>query len=447
MFNVSGANAIIGYNNSKVQMDKFLTQIQTGNSINKAADNAAGLQIANSLRSQHLSLSQGTDNANSAISLLNIADSALDTYKETIDTMKKKAIQASTDAESPESRKALQKDISDLMQSISRIAKDTSYNGINLLNGTFSNKQFQVGAYANQTVDVTIGDVNTSKIGHLNSTEGSAVSAGTTAATLKINGSTIGQSTVSATSLGGANLVAEAINVSGAGVKANAFTSVTGAAVVGGVIADGDVKINGISIGTVSADASDLSGNLKNAINNISSKTGVTARLESGKLILESDNGNNIHVAEANSGAAKAGLTVGTNYGKVTLESQNSITIENATAVSGLNVITNTSKTLKDIDVTTYEGSQQAISIFENAIKEIDAIRGDVGAATNQLERVISVNDVTVTNVKAAESTIRGADLIKAQEEYSNWNIKNQASMFAFQMANETQKGVLGLLR
>ncbi len=361
--------------------------------------------------------------------------------------MKKKAIQASTDAESPESRKALQKDISDLMQSISRIAKDTSYNGINLLNGTFSNKQFQVGAYANQTVDVTIGDVNTSKIGHLNSTEGSAVSAGTTAATLKINGSTIGQSTVSATSLGGANLVAEAINVSGAGVKANAFTSVTGAAVVGGVIADGDVKINGISIGTVSADASDLSGNLKNAINNISSKTGVTARLESGKLILESDNGNNIHVAEANSGAAKAGLTVGTNYGKVTLESQNSITIENATAVSGLNVITNTSKTLKDIDVTTYEGSQQAISIFENAIKEIDAIRGDVGAATNQLERVISVNDVTVTNVKAAESTIRGADLIKAQEEYSNWNIKNQASMFAFQMANETQKGVLGLLR
>ena len=407
------------------------------------------MAIANSLRSQHMGLAQGTKNAQNATSLLNIADSALNTYKETLDTMREKAIQASSEAESSSSRQALQQDINKLMTSISQIVDNTSYNGINLLNGTFSNKSFQVGAYANQTVNVTIQDSSVEKMGHLNKLIGAAVSAGSSAATLKINGATISVATVSSTTKDGANMVIEAINAqsNSTGVKASAETKVTGTTVTGGTIADGDISINGISLGAVVIDSSDTSGNLTNAINDISSKTGVTARLEAGKLILESEDGENIHITEANSGAAKAGLTAGTNYGKVILESKSSITVENATAVSGLDSTTASSKTLADLDVTTYSGAQSAISILGNAIQELDGIRGNIGSATNQLERVINVNNVTETNIKAAENTIRGVDMVKAQEEMNNWNVKNQASMYAFQMANQTQQNILSLFR
>lgn len=394
-----------------------------------------------------MGLAQGTANANNATSLLNIADSALGNYKETIDAMKDKAIQASSSAESADSRQALQNDINQLMQSIKSIVSNTSYNGINLLDGSFSNKQFQVGAYANQTVGVTIADSGIDKVGHFNKLVGAAVSVGSTAATLKINGSVISVAAASGTTKDGANLIVDAINAQDTGVKASAETKVTGGAVIGGAIADGDITINGVSIGAVTADASDTSGNIMNAINNISSTTGVTARNEGGKLILESEDGNNIHITENNSGAAKAGLTAGTNFGSITLTSKDSITIENATSVSGLDSTTASSKTLKDIDVTTYDGAQEAIDIFANAIAELDGIRSTVGAATNQLERVIVVNNVTEANVKAAESTIREADLVQAQEQYNNWSIKNQAAMFAFNMSAETQRNILSLLR
>ena len=449
MFSISSSNAILGINNSNTQIDKFLTQIQTGNRINKAADDASGMSIANSLRSQHLGLAQGTQNANNAVSLLNIADNALGTYKETLDTIRTKAIQASSEAESGESRQALQKDINALMNSIKQIVSNTAYNGINLLNGQFNNKSFQVGAYANQTVGVTIQDSSIEKMGHFNKLVGAAVSAGSSAATLKINGTTISVATVSATTKDGANLMVDAINAQSntTGVKASAETTVTGGAVVGGAIADNDILINGVSIGNVTADASDTSGNLMNAINNISNETGVTASIVAGKLELHSEDGNNIHITEANSGAAKAGLTVGTNYGKVTMTAKNSITVENATAVSGLNSTTATAQTLKDLDVTTYQGAQDAIAILGNAVSELDSIRGSVGSATNQLERVISVNDVTEKNIKAAESTIRGADLVKAKEELDTWTIKNQAAMFAFSMSAQTQQSILSILR
>jgi len=449
MYSVSTANAIYGINNSNNKMDGYLEQLQTGKRINRAADDASGMAIANQLKSQHEGLDQGTKNAQNANALLNIADSAIGTYKETLDKMRTKAIQASSAAESGDSRQALQQDINKLMSSLKQIVDTTSYNGIDLLDGSFTNKQFQVGAYANQTVGVSISDSSVNKIGHFNQTEGAAVSDGTTAATLKINGETISQATVSATNKDGSNLVVEAINAKfdKTGVTASAETKVNGTAITGGAIADGDLSINGISLGAINIDSSDNSGNLLNAINNVSNQTGVTASVVAGKLELYSEDGSNIHITEANDGAAKAGLTVGTNYGKITLSSKESITIENATDVSGLNSTTNTSKVLADVNVSTYAGAQEAISIFDNAIKELDAIRSTVGSATNQLDRVISVNQVSSQNIESAESTIRDADEAKARAELDKWNIRNQAATFAFTMASQSQQNILRLFQ
>jgi flagellin len=398
---------------------------------------------------QYTSLSQGTKNASDAKNLLNVVDGALTNYKDTIGLMKVKATTAASDLSSSESRNALQKDIVNYMKSLNKIANDTSFNGIKLLNGSYSNKQFQIGAYSNQTVDVSISSLNTSKIGHLNETKSAAVSTGTTAATLSINGEVIGQSTVSGTTKDGANLVAEAINAkeSETGVRAYGKNSDNGGAVVGGTIADGDIKINGTSIGAVNVNANDSTSVLVDAINAVSGDTKVTARLDAGKLVLDSESGENIHITESNTGAAKAGLTAGTNFGTITLKSQSGIAIDDGDSVSGLNVVTSKNYTMADLDLRTKDGAQRALDILDYALSETNNEASSVGSATNQLDRVIAVNDISVTNLKAAENTIRGANTEEISKELSELQVKYQASMFALQQSNTMQQNVLSLLR
>jgi flagellin len=449
MFSSSAANSIYNINRQGNIMDSLLSQIQSGNRINKAADDSSGLTIADNLRMQHSSLAQGTKNALDAKSMLNIVDGAVTSFKDTIQLMKNKAVSAGSDASSSDSRVALQKDIINFMKSLNDIASQTSYNGVNMLDGSFTNKQFQVGAYSNQTVNISLNSLSTNKIGHLSESVGTAVTAGTTAATLSVNGATISQVTTSGTTKDGANLIAEAINAQKvtSGVTATATNSVNGGAVVGGAIANGDLSINGISIGAVVASSSDATGSLSTAINSISNQTGVSASVVAGKLELTSLNGENIHITEANGGAAKAGLTAGTNFGKVTLQSANSISIANATAVSGLNATTDTNYTLSDVDLRTTAGAQRAISIIDNALKEANNNASNVGAATNQLDRRIEINNVTEQNVKAAEATIREANLEEVSSQLADLQVKQQASIFSLSKSNEIQQNVLSLLR
>lgn len=450
MFNTTGANSIFNLNRTKLLMDDLLTQVQTGNRINKAADDSSGLTIADNLRSQANSLQAGTKNANDAKSLLDIADGALTAFKDTLGTMKDKAVASASDASNADSRNALQRDITALMKSLNNIADTTSFNGLKLLNGSFANKSFQVGAYANQTVGISLGSLNTNKIGHLTEVvTNTGVSAGTTAATLNINGTVIGQSTVSATNKDGANLVAEAINLKEekTGVVAKATNTVNGTNVVGGNIANGDISINGVSIGALNINPNDSTGTLIDAINNITSQTGVSARIEAGSLVLNSANGENIHITQANAGAAKAGLTAGTNYGKIELSSSNNISVTNGDAISGLNATTTNNYTLSSVNVTTVDGAQKAMKIMDAALKEANRNAADVGSVTNQLDRTITVNDVTEKNVRAAESTIRGADISEIMDKLSSLQVNYQASTFALGKSNELQMNVLSLLR
>jgi len=159
MYSVSMANAIYGINNSTKQMGILTEQLNTGKRINKAADDASGLAIANQLRSQHEGLSQAIRNSNDAISLTNIADGALQEYTDILMQAREKASQAVSDSNSQESRDALEADVKELLQSADEIATQTSFNGINLLDGTFTDKKFQTGAYSGQTTSISIDSV------------------------------------------------------------------------------------------------------------------------------------------------------------------------------------------------------------------------------------------------------------------------------------------------
>lgn len=142
-----------------------INRLSTGKRINKAADDASGMTIANRLNSQATGMGQAIKNANDAISVTQIADGALEEAARLINTIKTKSIQASSDGQSHESRVAIQADINNALESLDRIAQTTSFNGQKLLSGAFTDKQFQVGANPNETVKISIGSSDSVHLG------------------------------------------------------------------------------------------------------------------------------------------------------------------------------------------------------------------------------------------------------------------------------------------
>ncbi|MBZ7986487.1 flagellin B, partial [Campylobacter sp. Cr9] len=157
------AHANASMNNRAI--DSSLSKLNSGFRINSAADDASGMAIADSLRSQASSLGKAIMNANDAIGIIQTADKAMDEQIKILETIKNKAIQSAQDGQTTETRKALQADISRLMEELDNIGNTTSFNGQKLLSGTFSNKEFQIGAYSNETVKASIGATTSDKIG------------------------------------------------------------------------------------------------------------------------------------------------------------------------------------------------------------------------------------------------------------------------------------------
>ncbi len=147
------------------ELDKSLSRLSSGLRINSAADDASGMAIADSLRSQAATLGQAINNGNDAIGILQTADKAMDEQLKILDTIKTKATQAAQDGQSLKTRTMLQADINRLMEELDNIANTTSFNGKQLLSGNFINQEFQIGASSNQTIKATIGATQSSKIG------------------------------------------------------------------------------------------------------------------------------------------------------------------------------------------------------------------------------------------------------------------------------------------
>ena len=165
MFNLTQAQAIFGINHANKQTQTLLHQLETGKRINSAKDDASGLAIATKLQAQHRGLDQAIKNTNDAVGLTNIADSALKEYMDVLLEARDKANQAVSDTNSVESRAALEADVKALMDSAEEIAQNTTFNGIKLLDGSFSGKVFQTGANSGQTTSISIGDVKTATLG------------------------------------------------------------------------------------------------------------------------------------------------------------------------------------------------------------------------------------------------------------------------------------------
>jgi len=154
--NIGALNAHRNLSRVDEQRNTSLARLSTGLRINKAADDASGLAIADGFRAQSLGIGQAIQNSTDATSLVQIADGALEESTNILNTIRTKAVQASSDGQTTETRRLIQNDIDRLLSQLNNIANTTSFNGQKLLSGAFSNKTFQVGADANQTVSVSI---------------------------------------------------------------------------------------------------------------------------------------------------------------------------------------------------------------------------------------------------------------------------------------------------
>ena len=461
--NVGAMNALRNATQTNIGIDKSLASLSSGLRINNAADDASGLTIANSLRAQSTGLGQAIRNANDGISVTQTADGALDEYSNIINTVRTKAIQAASDGQNSDSRRAIQNDITKLLEEAQNIATTTSFNGQNLLDGNFQDKNFQIGAYANETVGISIGNVQTQVIGGFAELEGGTVTqAPLAAADLTINGEAIIAS-VDGSGAGRTDdsAYAKAIAINAAsdvsGVTATASTEVTGTnAVAAGAIGAGDLTINGVDVGIVAVSNNDSDGALTDAINAISNQTGVTASIDAGKLVLSASDGSDIILAGATDVSAVTGFGDNSatiiNGGKITLTSTNgSIQIAGATEAAMIGftdgqVIAKT-ENLNTINVNTYEGAQTAIKITDAALKDLDTIRSNIGSTQNQLESTIRNISVTQVNVAAAESQIRDVDFAMESANFAKYNILAQSGSYAMSQANAVQQNVLRLLQ
>ncbi|WP_035236880.1 flagellin [Desulfobacter vibrioformis] len=287
-------------------MTTSLTRLSTGLRINSAADDASGLTIANSLAAQAAGIGQGIQNANDGVSIVQTADGALKESVSIVNTIKTKATQAASDSQTTTTRTAIQEDIDKLLEELDSIATSTSYNGMQLLNGTYTNKVIHTGASANESSSISIGNTESDSIGHIST------------ATLALDdqeGSTVELTITSA--ITGEDIHLEPITIeanneeaNGLGAladKINAVTSSTGVSAVAVVestseyITEGSTgsnfAINGVTIGAIDVKNGDSDSSLVTAINDQTSETGVSAAWnEEGTITLTSNDGRAISV-------------------------------------------------------------------------------------------------------------------------------------------------------
>ncbi|MPB97781.1 flagellin A [Campylobacter jejuni] len=309
------------------ELDKSLSRLSSGLRINSAADDASGMAIADSLRSQAATLGQAINNGNDAIGILQTADKAMDEQLKILDTIKTKATQAAQDGQSLKTRTMLQADINRLMEELDNIANTTSFNGKQLLSGNFINQEFQIGASSNQTVKATIGATQSSKIGLTRfETGGRISSSGEVQFTLK-NYNGIDdfkfQKVVISTSVGtGLGALADEINKNAdkTGVRATFTVETRGMGAVRAGTTSDDFAINGVKIGKVEYKDGDSNGALVAAINSVKDTTGVEASIDSnGKLLLTSREGRGIKIEGDIGRGAFINPDMKENYGRLSL--------------------------------------------------------------------------------------------------------------------------------
>jgi flagellin len=388
--NIASLNAQRNLNGSQGALQTSLQRLSSGLRINSARDDAAGMAIASRLTAQIHGSTQAGRNANDGISLSQTAEGAMSEITNNLQRIRDLAVQSRNATNSTTDRAALQAEATQLMSEVDRVAANTSFNGVRLLDGSFTGQSFQVGADAGQSVTIT-------KLFNASS------------------------ATLGVTSL--ANAVV-------GGVPAGTSTT-TPVATQWGAVAAG-ITINGVAIGAIASasSAAERGAQVGAAINAVSGTSGVIATVDAtGAVTLNNygtvpgANTQGINIAGGAAPVADTGLPAATQ----------------TTAVAGTG--------FAGLDMTTAAGADKAIANMDNALSAINGARADMGALQNRFQSVVNNLQTTTENLSSSRSRIQDTDFAAETAALTRAQVLQQAGTAMLAQANQVPNGVLALLR
>lgn len=474
-------------NMTKVNNDfnTAMTRLSSGLRINAAKDDAAGMAIAEKMTSQVMGINQAVRNATDGKNLIDTTESAHVEVSSMLQRVRELAVQSASDTNTSSDRGNITAEARQLLQEINRVAENTTFNGMKVMDGSFSGKQFQIGADAGQTLSISIDSTAATAIGaYKESTLASAAATGVAAQDIVITGGA-GSAQISATAGQSAESLASAVNAvtSQTGVAATAKTqatlSFTGAAAAAGTVS---FTLNGTSIGTGVAISTDAGGaldltSLRDAINSKSASTGITAEMgtNNASIVMTDANGGNITIDDYTHTATTTGITLSidadgdastaavtstlatgaatTITGQVSFTSTESFAVSATAAATGFfgnaaaASFTAELDSVADIDLSTAEGSAKAIEVIDVALQKISQSRGDLGAVSNRLDSTISNLTNISVSTQAAKSQIVDADFAQESTNLARGQILSQAATAMLAQANSSKQNVMSLLR
>lgn len=371
---------------------KSAEKLSSGYRINRAGDDAAGLKISEKMRSQVRGLNRASTNAQDGVSLIQTAEGALNEAHSILQRMNELAVQGANDTNENIDREAINEELDALTTELDRISSTTQFNKQNLLDGSFKNKKLQVGANADQNIEISIGSMNAKTLG-LKDVSG----------------------TIEKTAQEGVNPVA--------------------------------IKYQGMSY--TYRPKSSLDKNTANAISvfkkQLSGKytaANYAAQFENGKVFYKSLVNDKTYstVSKAVAGdvsAAKQAMSADVK--------KNINTYLQTSAVTAKALSSYTQNGNARVD--TYEMANNSITAIQDAINKVSSQRSALGALQNRLEHTIANLDNVAENTQAAESRIRDTDMASEMVEYSKNNILAQAGQSMLAQSNQSTQGVLSLLQ
>ncbi len=446
-----------------------MTRLSSGLKINSAKDDAAGLQIATRMTSQIRGQTMAIKNANDGISIAQTAEGAMQASTDILQKMRTLALSSATGSLSADDRKSNNDEYQALTAELTRISQTTTFGGQKLLDGSYGTKAIQVGANANETINLSLENVAANQIGsqQVKSVTASPKTTGLTGGTLTVTGN--GQSEDFTVKAGAsAKEIAKGLNGIIGGLTATASTEVsftvdaaasTAPADFTITVGDQDVKLLGVR------DTASLADQLKSN----SAKLGISVNYDesNGSLSIKSDTGENVAFSGTNAGATAAikvaskggdGLYSGAvaiadtmiATGAVSLDSAKGYSLTSTgTAVTELFGAKGTSEktTIAQTDVTDATKAQNALAVIDKAIGSIDSVRSGLGATQNRLQTTVDNLQNIQKNSTAARSTVQDVDFASETAELTKQQTLQQASTAILSQANQLPSSVLKLLQ
>lgn len=415
--NIPSLTAQRNLNQSQSALNTSLQRLSSGLRINSAKDDAAGLAISDRFTSQIRGLNQAVRNANDGISLSQTAEGALAASGGSLQRIRELAIQSANSTNSASDRAALNSEVTQLLAEIQRVGQTTQFNGQNILDGTFSSAQFQVGANANQTISFSVAGATTNLLGAYQATGTSVSASAFDGSSFLINGVEVGVSAAtSAAGVTAASATAKTTAINSktnlTGVSATATNTLTGIAPIPGAgLANGELVINGIAIGAVAASSSAVTQgrSAATAINAVTNQTGVSALADSstGGLTLTAADGRDITITTNGTDAATRQSAIQNIFNGVGLDAGDGVepTLNEVATLTFVNAVEGSGTGLTDNDSVTVGGQT-----FEFVTTASTGSAGNVevliGAGGTSTDSIIALNAAINAETAAGRNTI-----------------------------------------